>query len=158
MTETITVYRAGHFTAEREPAWLTRARLQPTPPRLPWADAIIRELGTEGEDIEISHSHPSEAGVSYWPLPDGGHYVVFRVAGCRTDTILVPRREDWLAFHVAFIGPFLQAHATVALTDRLHRISNVLVAQACQGVGPLVDCFNEISAFDTRRRRDRLAP
>jgi hypothetical protein len=93
-----------------------------------------------------------EASVVWWALPEGGHYAEFECLYQPVAAVLVPDQRDWLSFYIAFVLPFLQGHATVALAHRQQRVGDVLIARARHGEGDHVDPTTGTSEFDTHPR------
>jgi hypothetical protein len=148
MTATITVYRAGNFTSEPEPAWRQAARAYADRSEWGWTDSVSAELECDGNRIALHQADMREADATYWTLRSGGHYVEFRCWYLRIEAVLVPDPADWLSFYIGFVAPFLQAHATVSATYRQNRIANVLTAWARHGEGEHVHAETGISTLD----------
>ncbi|PWS34381.1 hypothetical protein DFH01_25530 [Falsiroseomonas bella] len=148
----ITVYRAGSFAEEPDPPWRIAARDYAQPSDLNWAEAISAELDCEGNRIALHAGSIREASVLWWTLPDGGHYAEFECLYQPVAAVLVPDQRDWLSFYIAFVLPFLQGHAAVALAHRQQRVGDVLIARARHGEGDHVDPTTGTSEFDTHPR------
>jgi hypothetical protein len=148
----ITVYRAGSFTEEPDPPWHIAARDYVQPSDLNWPEAISEELDRDCNHLVLRASNIREACVLWWALPDGGHYVEFECLYQPVAAVLVPDQRDWLSFYIAFVLPFLQGHAAVALAHRQQRVGDVLIARARHGEGDHVDPITGTSEFDTNPR------
>lgn len=159
----ITVYRAGTFFTAAEPAWRTAAREFGTPFDRDWPDAVSDELNAESKRVTVRSNEIREAAVTWWHLRDGGHYAEFECQYQHVDAVLVPDGPDWLPFHVTFVLPFLQGHATIGLAHRQQEIANVLIARGRHGKGEHIDKISGTSKFDTdprwywKTRRDETA-
>ena len=118
--DTITTYRRGELIELPEPDWFVRAgelRL------CDWHAALSKVLnssrGSEGMERALADS----AEVYYWVISDdGGHYVEFCTGRDIVEGVWIPEEQDWLPFRTQYVMPFLQAHAAVALTNRLELV------------------------------------
>lgn len=147
-SEHVTVYRAGSFATEPEPAWRRAARDEEPEPGYGWIEQLSCELDAEPTNIFVLREAIYDTNVLVWTLREGGRYVEFRTDQTLIDGVLVPRQEDWLPFHIGFVVPFLQGHATLALSHRQDRIANVLIATARHGKGKHICSFSGQSTID----------
>lgn len=130
-TDTLTTYRHGEMIELPEPDWYVRANQLGVADGLDWHESLSKVLrssrGSEGMERALSDG----AAFFYWVIRDGGgHYAEFCTGDDIVEGVWIPEEADWLPFRTQHVMPFLQAHAAVALTNRLE-----LVLQHC-GITP----------------------
>ena len=122
-TDTLTTYRHGELIELPEPDWYVRANQLGLADGLDWHESLSKVLrssrGSEGMERALSDG----AAFFYWVIREGGgHYAEFCTGDDIVEGVWIPEEADWLPFRTQHVMPFLQAHAAVALTNRLELV------------------------------------
>jgi hypothetical protein len=155
MTEqTVTVYRAGSFSTEAAPPWMSAVHA--TEQEIEnWDAALDRVLGK-------CVSRAAVQGIA-WPVaevvarrtPDGGYFVDMMAEEFSHAEVWIPDLADWLPFQVGYVEPFLMARATIQRNHSLDRLTNALIAFARHGEGRHIDRLTGESRIDEREDAER---
>jgi hypothetical protein len=162
MGETITVYRAGIFTSEPCPPWMSLLH-QTADAGGDWDVALDGVLGACIAHTRIGDDIWTDAEVSAYRTPLGGYFVDMMAGECCHAEVWIPDPADWLPFHSAHVEPFLRTRVAMRQNDRIDRLANALIAWARHGDGKHIDCLTGESRIDQRedwerRKRNRPTP
>lgn len=154
MHDRITVFRAGTFTTEPQPAWM-QSIITASDRTRDWDGAIRKVLGERVSLVGIDNSWGLAPTVMAWRTPEGGYYIDMMGADTSHAEVWLPDPADWLPFHSAHIEPFLHARATIRLTEGIDRIANALISWARHGEGRHIDRYSGESSIDHREDVER---
>jgi hypothetical protein len=136
--QTVTVYRAGSFSTEAAPPWMSAVHA--TEQEIEnWDAALDRVLGK-------CVSRAAVEGIA-WPVaevvarrtPDGGYFVDMIAEEFSHAQVWIPDPADWLPFQVG----------------SLDRLTNALIAFARHGEGRHIDRLTGESRIDEREDAER---
>jgi hypothetical protein len=151
---TITVYRAGTFTAEPQPPWMKSVRAA-TNKMEDWDKALERVLGERVAHTAVEGSAWAEAEVAVRRTPGGGYFIDIMAAEFTHAEIWIPDPCDWLPFNASYVDPFLLARATIRQNECLDRLTNALIAFARHGEGMHINRMTGESRIDEREDLER---
>ena len=149
----VIVYSNGAFCEQPAPDWYHEAE-ELGASGLDWHKALSQVLGTDHDQ----YAEPlGDAGIDIcvWRSADLGTYVETGDCIRSWDAVWVPSSIVWWPFQVQYLLPLIASASNLAITDRLSRIGNVLIAYARHGERSPIDEYTGQSWIDIRREQER---